>query len=77
MKYFLLPEKMFCIVADQLKFHTICSNWHQFSDQATSGRFDGENFQVGFTDVCDTPYSETVAALRHIGAEMYRIRSEK
>ena len=26
-------------------------HWHQFSDQATSGRFDGENMQVGWTDV--------------------------
>ena len=57
--------------------YIIGTNWHQFSDQATSGRFDGENFQVGFTDVCDNPYPETIAALRRIGSEMYKIRSEK
>ena len=51
-------------------------HWHQFSDQATTGRFDGENFQVGFTDVCDTPYPETVRALRDIGYRMYVYRSE-
>ncbi len=51
-------------------------HWHQFSDQATTGRFDGENFQVGFTDVCDTPYPETVRALRDIGYRMYGYRSE-
>ena len=28
-------------------------HWHQFSDQATAGRFDGENMQVGWTDVSD------------------------
>ena len=50
-------------------------HWHQFSDQATTGRFDGENFQVGFTDVCDTPYPETVRALRDIGYRMYGYRS--
>ena len=41
-------------------------HWHQFSDQATSGRFDGECMQVGWTDVCDRPYGETVEALRSI-----------
>ena len=41
-------------------------HWHQFSDQATSGRFDGEHFQVGWTDICDRPYEETVEALRAI-----------
>ena len=50
-------------------------HWHQFSDQATSGRFDGENMQVGWTDVCDTPYWETVEAVREIGAKLYEIRS--
>ena len=51
------------------------AHWHQFSDQATSGRFDGENQQVGWTDVCDTPYWETIEAVREIGAQMYEIRS--
>ena len=50
------------------------THWHQFSDQATTGRFDGEDFQVGFTDVCDTPYKETIEAAREIGAKMYQIR---
>ena len=57
--------------------YIVGTNWHQFSDQPTSGRFDGENFQVGFTDVCDNPYPETIAALRRIGAQMYSIRSGK
>ncbi len=49
-------------------------HWHQFSDQATTGRFDGEYFQVGWTDVCDTPYPETRAAIRSVGAELYALR---
>ena len=52
-------------------------HWHQYSDQATTGRFDGENFQVGFTDVCDTPYPETVAGIRKVGYRMYDIRNGK
>lgn len=53
------------------------THWHQFSDQATTGRFDGENFNVGFTDVCDRPYYETINAIRRVGYDMYNIRSKK
>ena len=52
------------------------THWHQFSDQATTGRFDGENFNVGFTDICDTPYYETIAGIRSVGYDMYNIRSK-
>ncbi len=50
-------------------------HWHQFADQATSGRFDGEYLQVGWTDICDTPYPETVAAVREVGYAMYETRA--
>ena len=52
------------------------THWHQFSDQATTGRFDGENFQVGLTDMCDTPYYETIEKVREIGYKMYDVRNE-
>jgi hypothetical protein len=55
----------------------IGTHWHQFSDQATTGRFDGENLQVGFTDCCDTPYYETIAHVRKVGYDMYKIRSRE
>jgi hypothetical protein len=51
------------------------THWHQFGDQATTGRDDGENFQNGFIDVCDTPYSETIAACRLIGHRLYEVRA--
>ncbi len=57
--------------------NVIGTHWHQFADQATTGRFDGENFQVGFTDVCDTPYWETIEKIREIGNKMYNVRSGK
>lgn len=53
------------------------THWHQFSDQAVTGRFDGENFQVGFTDVADKPYPETVEKIREIGYNLYDIRLKK
>lgn len=54
----------------------IGAHWHHFSDEPTFGRFDGEAMQNGWTDVCDTPYPETVEAVRWIGENMYRLRWE-
>ncbi|MFO7937713.1 MAG: hypothetical protein R6V06_08940 [Kiritimatiellia bacterium] len=52
-------------------------HWHQFGDQAVTGRFDGENFQVGFVDCCNTPYPETVSGIREVGYRLYRIRGNQ
>ena len=54
-------------------------HWFQYGDQATTGRGDGENYQIGFLDVCDTPYIETIQACRQIGYRLYteRIRSAR
>ena len=43
-------------------------------DQATTGRGDGENYQIGFVDICDTPYPETIQAVREVGYGMYKYR---
>ncbi|MBR5807826.1 MAG: beta-galactosidase, partial [Alistipes sp.] len=51
------------------------THWHQFSDQSATGRFDGENLQVGFTDICDTPYYGTIDGIREVGYDMYSIRA--
>ncbi len=53
------------------------THWFQFGEQATTGRGDGENYQIGFLDVCDTPYEETIRACREVGTRLYEIRSEK
>ena len=50
------------------------AHWHQYCDDVPTGRFDGENFQIGWVDVCDTPYPETIAAVRWVGENMYGIR---
>lgn len=52
------------------------THWFQFGDQATTGRSDGENYQIGFLDICDSPYFETIEASRKVGYTMYihRIR---
>ncbi len=52
------------------------THWFQYRDQPTTGRSDGENYQIGFVDICDTPYSETIEASRAVGARMYAYRLE-
>jgi hypothetical protein len=51
------------------------THWFQFGDQATTGRGDGENYQIGFLDVGDTPYPETLAAARQVGYSLYATRA--
>ena len=49
-------------------------HWFQYRDQPRTGRGDGENYQIGFIDICDTPYPELVAASREVGASLYETR---
>ena len=53
------------------------THWFQFGDQATTGRGDGENYQIGFVDVGDTPYPELIAASREVGSAMYRLADRR
>jgi hypothetical protein len=51
------------------------TGWFKYRDQSPTGRaLDGENYQIGFLDVCDTPYPETIAACREVGYAMYAYR---
>lgn len=47
-------------------------HWFQYQDEPTTGRvYDEENYQIGFVDVADTPYRETIEASREIGYALY------
>jgi hypothetical protein len=51
------------------------THWFQWKDEPTTGRvYDEENYQIGFIDVADTPYRETVEASRQLGERLYRTR---
>ncbi len=50
------------------------THWFQYMDQPTTGRGDGENYQIGFIDICDRPYPEMVQAAREIGSTLYEDR---
>lgn len=54
------------------------AHWFQYQDEPTTGRvYDEENYQIGFVDIADTPYAETVAASRRVGSEFYKTRLGK
>ena len=51
------------------------AHWFEYCDEPVTGRFDGENFNTGFVDVCNKPYPEMVRASRKMGKTMYATRS--
>ena len=49
------------------------THWFQWQDEPTTGRvYDEENYQIGFIDVADTRYAETISASREVGGQLYR-----
>jgi hypothetical protein len=51
-------------------------HWFQYVDEPLTGRsFDGENYNIGFLTVTDTPYPEMVATARKVHAGAYARRS--
>jgi hypothetical protein len=54
------------------------THWFQYKDEATTGRpYDEENYQIGLVDNVDTPYAETIQAVRDVGYGMYEYRLGK
>ncbi len=50
-------------------------HWFIAADQPLTGRTrDGENYNIGFVSITDTPYPEMVAAAKAVHATMYRRR---
>jgi hypothetical protein len=55
----------------------IGTHWFQWIDQPSTGRFDGENYNIGFVDVTDRPYTELVNATKDIFKRLPAIHSGK
>ncbi len=51
----------------------IGTHWFQWADQPCTGRFDGENYNIGFIDVTDRPYANMVDALQETHQRLYRV----
>ena len=53
------------------------AHWFQWLDQPATGRFDGENYNIGFVDVTDQPYAEMVAAAKLTHARLLEVHRGK
>ena len=51
------------------------AHWFQYRDQPLTGRFDGENYNIGFVTITDTPYPEMRASAREVNGSLYRRRA--
>jgi hypothetical protein len=56
----------------QLKAFVGC-HWFQYIDQPLTGRFDGENYNIGFVSIADRPHWELVEAAREVNSRVYEI----
>ncbi len=57
--------------------HPACigAHWFRWVDEPVTGRFDGEDYNVGLVDVTDVPYAGLVAGARRAHRDLYRLRS--
>ena len=72
-----LRAKLYAGMLDECLLHPnlVGAHWFQYNDNIYTGRFDGENYNDGFLDVCDRPYAEMVTAAREVAYRMYATRS--
>jgi hypothetical protein len=57
--------------------NVVGTHYFILNDQEVLGRFDGENFQIGFVDVCHHPYRELVEAATRSHEAMYDVMQGK
>jgi hypothetical protein len=51
------------------------THYFQWADQPATGRFDGENYNIGLVDVTDRPYPDLVEALKRTHARVRRLHA--
>jgi len=50
-------------------------HYFQWNDQPALGRFDGENYQIGFVDVCNRPYADLTVGAKTAHERIYAVRT--
>ena len=55
----------------------IGTHWFQWIDQPSTGRFDGENYNIGLVDVTDRPYPDMIKASRETFERIKDVHSGK
>jgi len=51
------------------------THYFQWADQPSTGRFDGENYNIGLVDVTDRPYPDLVEALKETHRRVQRLHA--
>lgn len=57
--------------------HCVGVHWFTLYDQSALGRFDGENYNIGFYDICNRPYTDLCTAARAAHEAMYHVAAGK
>ncbi len=67
--------KAYRVYAEGALVHPACVGIHWFTlyDESPMGRFDGENWNTGFLDVCHRPYAPLAAAARRTHERLYAV----
>lgn len=55
----------------------IGSSWFQWVDQPSTGRMDGENYNIGLVDVTDRPYRELIEAMKTTHRRLQAVHAGK
>ncbi len=55
--------------------HCVGTHYFQFCDQPALGRFDGENYNIGLVDVCQTPHAAFLDGVTACHRSLYRVAS--
>lgn len=50
------------------------AHWFQYLDEPNTGRFDGENYNVGFVDIADNPHEDFIEKVQETTYTMYNYR---
>jgi hypothetical protein len=53
----------------------IGAHWFQWMDEPNTGRFDGENYNIGFVDVTDRPYKDFLEGVKETHGALYAVHS--
>ncbi len=53
------------------------AHWFEWVDEASTGRFDGENYNIGMLDVTDRPYRELVDAAKETHRRLMDVHAGK
>ncbi|MBN1583794.1 MAG: hypothetical protein JXA89_24015, partial [Anaerolineae bacterium] len=67
--------KAFRVYVEDAAAQPYCVGVHYFTlyDESALGRFDGENWNIGFLDVCNRPYAPLSQAARITHERLYRV----